>query len=122
MSLTLRQLQQANADRNADAYPDFRTRFGFLYWCTALASEVGEVADLVKKAHRIGDDPEHLRLQLGAELADVVTYCLLFAEVAGIDLELAVADKFDVVSERLDVPKLAAYLRDQADRGDEVTS
>lgn len=49
-----------------------------------LAGEVGEVANLVKKTARDGVAPDGEGL--GAELADCLTYLLLLADEAGVDI------------------------------------
>lgn len=71
-------------------------------WACALAGEVGEACNLVKK-HRRGDfseDDVGFRFAVAEELADVVIYADLLAARLGIDLASAVREKFNVVSER----------------------
>lgn len=69
-------------------------------WACAMGGEAGEALNVVKK-HRRGDLTDgELREQLGAELADVVTYADLLAHRAGIDLGAAVRRKFNQVSQR----------------------
>jgi NTP pyrophosphatase (non-canonical NTP hydrolase) len=53
-------------------------------YALGLVGEAGEVANVVKKVQRDGDayDGEGL----GPELADVLTYLLLLADEAGVDL------------------------------------
>jgi NTP pyrophosphatase (non-canonical NTP hydrolase) len=66
-------------------------------WGTAVAGEVGEALNLVKKLRR-GEPVE--RNAIGGELADAVIYIDLLAARLGIDLGRAVAYKFNRVSER----------------------
>lgn len=83
-------------------------------WMTAVAGEVGEAANEVKK-HRRGDDllvrgasgpaeddfvDPSRRERIAKELADVVCYLDLFAARLGVDLGEAVRAKFDEVSIR----------------------
>ena len=92
-------------------------------WMCALAGEVGEAANLVKKMrrgdfgvvdlysdgsfeHSDGSEPAEedgtaLRAELAKELADCMCYLDLVAARAGIDLEEAVREKFNEVSERV---------------------
>lgn len=77
-------------------------------WATALAGEVGEVCNIVKKLRRVGEAErvgggttpirEELMAKLADELADVVIYADLLAARAGIDLGVAVREKFNLVS------------------------
>lgn len=77
-------------------------------WGNAMAGEVGEACNVIKKIRReqtgrkgTGDKPMlELKKQLGEELADALLYLVLVAEAAGIDIEEAVRDKFNAVSER----------------------
>lgn len=84
-------------------------------WGNAMAGEVGEACNLIKKLRRLGPTPETIpavesqagqaclaefRKDIGKELADVVTYADLLAERLGIDLGLAVAEKFNEVSRK----------------------
>jgi NTP pyrophosphatase (non-canonical NTP hydrolase) len=78
-------------------------------WFTATMGELGEAANVAKKLNRVRDGipgngdvtPEQLREQLAEELADTYAYLDLTAQAAGIDLETAVIDKFNKVSERI---------------------
>lgn len=82
-------------------------------WSNAMTGEAGEAANVVKKLRRIetaivGTDPaerEDLLNQLGWELADVILYADLLASYYGIDLERAVREKFNHVSEREGFPE-----------------
>jgi NTP pyrophosphatase (non-canonical NTP hydrolase) len=56
-----------------------------VFLALGLAGEAGEVANVVKKLLRDGDD-QNLRADLGLELADVLTYLLLLADECGVDL------------------------------------
>tara|TARA_R100001143_G_scaffold35943_1_gene33528 strand:- start:3886 stop:4218 length:333 start_codon:yes stop_codon:yes gene_type:complete len=67
-------------------------------WATAVAGEVGEACNLIKKRRR-GEDISDRKI--ARELADVVIYLDLLADRMGIDLGDAVAEKFNVVSKRV---------------------
>jgi NTP pyrophosphatase (non-canonical NTP hydrolase) len=77
-------------------------------WFTALTGEVGEAANIAKKLNRVRDripgnseTPEQLRAMLADEIADAYTYLDLLAQSQGIDLENAVINKFERVSEKI---------------------
>lgn len=71
-------------------------------WMTALAGEVGEAANVIKKMNRArdgiinrkGETPSDLFDSLRSELADVFIYLILLAHRACIDLPKAVNHKF----------------------------
>lgn len=83
-------------------------------WSNAMCGEAGEAANVVKKLRRIetsvkdarerDGDREHLIKQLGFELADTIAYAALVAVHYGIDLPDAVAEKFNLISEREGFP------------------
>ena len=67
-------------------------------WACALAGEVGELCNLIKKQRR-GEDIEPGAM--ARELADVIAYADLLAHRLGIDLAQAVRNKFNEVSVRI---------------------
>lgn len=67
-------------------------------WGTALAGEVGEALNIIKKVRRGDFDLQRARQSLSDELADVVAYTDLLAARAEIDLAAAVVRKFNHVS------------------------
>lgn len=70
-------------------------------WSNAACGEAGEMANIVKKIDR-GDFPlEQVREKLAHEIADVIIYCDLLAQAAGIELGEAVRKKFNIVSRRV---------------------
>lgn len=89
-------------------------------WATALAGEVGEACNIIKKLRRMyrtpeemesrhrtpGEKAEYLRLRglLAKELADVQIYLDLLAARFDIDLAEATVEKFNEVSHRVDSP------------------
>lgn len=81
-------------------------------WSVALAGEVGELCDVVKKLNRARDGlrgnkltPEELNVELAKEIADVFIYLDLLARAAHVDLYAAIRDKFNEVSERNGFPE-----------------
>ncbi len=67
------------------------------YWGNALAGEVGEVCNLIKKYERDNIDISAI---LSLELADVFIYLVLVSQYFRIDLPKAIIDKVKVVDER----------------------
>lgn len=87
-------------------------------WGNAIAGEVGEFCNVAKKLLRLekkmqqkavgpGDEETRRKLTDAAamELADVVTYCVVTACAMGIDLDEAVRQKFNEISEREGFPE-----------------
>ena len=78
-------------------------------WLTAVTGELGELASLLKMRNRErdglpGNKFSPSQKQIADELADVLTYLDLLAEVLGVDLGRAAAEKFNEVSERVGFP------------------
>ena len=70
-------------------------------WATAIAEECGEVARIAKRIRDGKITEEEARVDMAYELADVVMYVDLLAARLGINLADAVAEKFNIVSERV---------------------
>lgn len=77
-------------------------------WTTAVAGELGEAANIVKKLNRVRDgipgnaETEHeLRDKLADEIADTVIYLDLMAQAAGFDLETVRDAKFAKTSAKI---------------------
>ena len=113
--LTFHQLMETNVARCRRwhrGYPDDEL-WTLSDWSNALAGEAGEACNVVKKIRRhetgqlgLLDPPlEDLQAKLAHEIADVILYAFLLAHKAGIDLDLAVREKFNIVSERQDFPE-----------------
>ena len=101
--LTFEEFRVASVTRMLDAWPDHAGVGGAdpwspCDWMTALAGEVGEAANLIKKRRRGEDIPTEL---IAKELADVQAYLVLLAECLLIDLEEATIAKFNEVSDRV---------------------
>lgn len=116
-NLAFEQLRAANVKRCAAVFHGVN-EWSPTDWACALAGEVGEACNLIKKLRRRGPTPEtivnrdssdaffHFELnrsfeEIGKELADVVIYADLLAARLGIDLGEAVRAKFDEVSNRM---------------------
>jgi NTP pyrophosphatase (non-canonical NTP hydrolase) len=67
-------------------------------WGNALAGEVGETCNLIKKICSRGEDIP--LSEIGKEIADVVTYADLLCARLGLDLEDVLRQKFNEVSAR----------------------
>ena len=83
-------------------------------WFTALAGEMGEAGNVIKKLNRLRDalpgnkndlDENNLTRMLGEELADVYLYLDLLAQRAGLDLGAEVRAKFNRKSAELQFPE-----------------
>lgn len=75
------------------------------YWGCALAGEVGETCNIIKKLERDGinsiskNGEKNIDL-LPSELADVFIYTSLTARFFNIDLELAVLEKLNEIKKK----------------------
>jgi NTP pyrophosphatase (non-canonical NTP hydrolase) len=95
-------LRHANIARQQEIYGG--RPFGMLYWATALAGEVGEACNIIKKIERerLGHPGKRAtKADLAKEMADVATYLDLLANEEDIDLNQAVIDNFNEASELL---------------------
>ena len=108
--LDLEKLRRANRLR----LPQFRDKKGNLChtgddgkdwalsrWGNAITGELGEACNLIKKVERGDYTLDEVRIALAKELADVVCYVDLLACAADIDLSLAIVEKFNEVSKRV---------------------
>ncbi len=111
--LTFNVLRQANLKRlptfknskgePAHSEPD-GSDWALSAWSNAVCGELGEAANLIKKIERGDTTLEEAREALGKEFADVVTYLDILAMRAGVDLGVAVVNKFNEVSRRVHSP------------------
>jgi len=97
MSLTFKQLRMANRTRCEGAFHPIE-EWSPTDWACAAAGEMGELCNMIKKERR-GEHAD--RLAMAHEIADTVIYLDLLAERLGIDLGVAVREKFNIVSERV---------------------
>lgn len=97
----LDRLRQLNRRRCEEAFGHGVEGWNEAEWGCAIAGEVGELCNLLKKLRR-GD-----AVSLDAiceEVADVVIYLDLLCAKLGIELAPEIASKFDKVSERVGWP------------------
>ena len=80
-------------------------------WSNAVAGEVGEACNIVKKIRRpqlgtIGNDADTPKYygMLESEIGDVLIYLDLLARAAGLDLDRCVSRAFNEKSEKLGMP------------------
>ena len=77
-------------------------------WMTAVAGELGEAANVIKKLNRYRDgipgndaSEPNLRNQLANEIADTYIYLDLLAQAAGFDMSEIVERKFEITSAKI---------------------
>lgn len=101
MSLTFKKLSRTNKRRCRRAFHSLSS-WTETDWACALAGEVGELCNFIKKRRRRPNKKEMARLKHEAakEIGDVICYLDLLASRMGIDLEKAVIEKFNEVSDR----------------------
>jgi len=110
--MRIRDISEINLSRCNKWHNNGIESWSYADWAVALAGEVGELCNVVKKLNRVRDGlpgnketAANLITNLRAEVADVYLYLDLFAQRAGIDLESAVAEKFNATSERVGFPE-----------------
>jgi NTP pyrophosphatase (non-canonical NTP hydrolase) len=117
---TLQQLRDlGNSRRDRWHTPDTEPWSG-ADWSNAMCGEAGEAANVVKKIRRIetgtgshdGPGLNDLRAMLADELADTIAYADLLAQHYDLDLRVAIASKFNEVSQREGFPERMDYPSD----------
>ena len=108
-ALTFDAFRSANVARCVKWHPAGIASWSPSDWLTAVTGELGELASLLKMRNRErdglpGNKFSPSQKQIADELADVLTYLDLLAEVLGVDLGRAAALKFNEVSERAGFP------------------
>jgi|SRR5882672_7500925 len=96
--LTIKKLCELSNQRDRECFPEC-SDWTLADWMTALAGEVGEAANIIKKIKRDGWTPK-LQVALGKEIADIQLYLPLLARAAHIDLEQETINKFEETSIR----------------------
>lgn len=112
-ALSFDALRRANVERTTESF-DLIDAWSPTDWATAVAGEVGEACNLIKKLRRLGHYPtfdlnappttpaqEEIITAIGKELADAVTYLDLLAARLGLSLADCVRAKFNEVSDRV---------------------
>lgn len=94
-------LRAANVDRcESGKFNHQLNDWSEAQWACALAGEVGELCNLIKKRFRGIKSDIVTEKMLANELADIICYADLLAAKLGIDLGHAVKDKFNEVSRK----------------------
>jgi NTP pyrophosphatase (non-canonical NTP hydrolase) len=109
--LTFLDLRVANRIRCVTSYHPLDS-WSLTNWATAVAGEVGEACNIIKKLRRLETQSGFARdceksdmvNDLAAELADAVIYIDLLAARAHINLGRAVRQKFNETSDRIQSP------------------
>lgn len=104
-------LRTVNVDRLKEWHEDIR--WSLSDWGLALAGEVGEACNVIKKIRRLDTGIKHgttrtreeLLAHLAEELADVQIYLDLVAYQVGIDLAQATVEKFNKDSDKRGFPQ-----------------
>ena len=104
--LTFTAFRAANVRRCVKWHPEGIKSWSPADWLTAVTGELGELASLLKMRNRERDGLPGNKFsptdkQIADELADVITYLDLLAAALDVDLETAVIEKFNEVSERV---------------------
>lgn len=109
-SLTFSELRRANLERlphfkdangnPAHTEPD-GSDWSLADWGLAVAGEVGEAANILKKVRRGDLTLEQARPALAREFADIQSYLDHWSRLAGVDLGEATIAKWNEVSERI---------------------
>lgn len=106
--LTIGRLLMINLRRCEEDFGHKISDWSILEWGGATAGEVGEACNVAKKLVRIRDGfekmnkgatKEELKSKLGKEMADTIHYMCLWSIAAGVDLEEALIETFNTVSE-----------------------
>lgn len=99
MKSFLKRLREMNVRRCETKYFPLN-HWSVLEWAAAAAGECGEAVNVAKKLRR-GDMLINGNQQLADEVADTIIYLDLLCASRGIDLEQAIARKFNVVSQKV---------------------
>ena len=97
---SLEKLRDLNTQRCEKYFPGCKD-WTLADWSNALAGEVGELCNLIKKIRR-GDKIE--RRAIAEEFADVIIYVDILASQFNLDLDKIIVHKFNKVSKRVFCP------------------
>lgn len=110
-SITIRQFHEANERRRRSDYGGgTEMTWDLVDWTNQLCGEAGELANLAKKVKRARPaqngkeaDPtlDEAKADFASEIADIIICASLVAGYLGIDLDAAVREKFNIVSDRI---------------------
>jgi NTP pyrophosphatase (non-canonical NTP hydrolase) len=111
-ALTFHELRKKNTSRCLRWHPGGLSDWSLSDWAVAATGELGEALNVLKKLNRERDGiignteaADVLRMQFADELADTVIYLDLLAAAAGIDLEIAITQKFNRTSQKVGFPE-----------------
>jgi NTP pyrophosphatase (non-canonical NTP hydrolase) len=114
MSLDLLTFRPINVDRARNGFKCYDNQ-PLTYWTTALAGEVGELCNMIKKMQRVergGVDggssytaKDITKEMLKEEIGGIAIYLDLMASLLDIDLSEAIVDTFNQKSIQLDFPQ-----------------
>lgn len=121
--LTFSAFRRANAARCVKWHPEGIASWSPSDWLVAVTGELGELASLLKMRNRERDGLPGNKFSptdkmIADELADVLTYLDLLAEVLGVDLGAAAVSKFNEVSGRVGFPDRIDLAAPQAEPGE----
>lgn len=85
--MNLSHIQEREVRDSTHYFPDHHA--GFEYLAIALAGEVGETCNDIKKWSRGDFDTDELQYRLFRELPDILIYLVMLSGALGIDLEEA---------------------------------
>lgn len=115
MKLDLSALRPINVQRAKDGFKCYDNQ-PLTYWTTALAGEVGELCNMIKKLQRVekgGADggssytaKDITKEMLKEEIGGIAIYLDLLASLLEIDLEEAIMDTFNKKSVKMNFPQL----------------
>jgi NTP pyrophosphatase (non-canonical NTP hydrolase) len=110
MSLNLQTFRAANVDRAINGFNCYQNQ-PLTHWTTALAGEVGELCNMIKKLQRVengGIDggnsykaSDITKKMLQEEIGGIAIYLDLLASLLDIELEEAIQSTFNDKSEQL---------------------
>ena len=109
--LTFAQVSQVNLERAREWHKGGLEEWSVSDWAVAMAGEAGEVCDAIKKLRRIecrvisenASQPHTIEVAkraIAQEIGDTFIYLDLLAQRLGINIEDAIRDTFNRVSER----------------------
>jgi NTP pyrophosphatase (non-canonical NTP hydrolase) len=94
--LTFKRFHKVNV-RRSKADIKHSKAWSEMEWGCALAGEVGELCNYLKKKSRGDTIPKKA---IAHEISDIMTYLSLLSDNLNIDMEDAIIDKFNIVSRR----------------------
>ena len=107
--LSFHDLRKANVHRNNEVFSACNN-WTPMEWACSVAGEAGEICNAVKKLRRMDEgtntakDPQTKEQAVHAvamEMADTIIYIDLLAARLGINLDEAVTQKFNIVTDRM---------------------